>query len=186
MDEEWREIPGFPMYEVSDQGRVRSWQPQSHTAAPRVQPRVLRPGRSGKRRLYTYVNLCRDGVPFMRYVHRLVLEAFVGPCPAGMECRHFPNAAPTDNRLVNLSWGTRIENAEDKVTHGTTLRGRTKPPETVLRGDAHGRRKLSSEQVLTIRELLSGGVSQSELAEEYGVTYATINNIRLRKNWSHL
>lgn len=51
-------------------------------------------------------------------VHKLVLEAFVGPCPEGMECLH-ENDDPLDNRLSNLRWGTRTENLEDRVRNGT-------------------------------------------------------------------
>lgn len=52
----------------------------------------------------------RDGYLFVkirgrnRRVHRLVLEAFVGPCPPGMECRHLDDD-PRNNRLDNLAWG---------------------------------------------------------------------------------
>jgi hypothetical protein len=53
-----------------------------------------------------------------RFVHRLVLEAFVGPCPEGMECRHL-DGDPANNRLENLRWGTHRENAADQVRHGT-------------------------------------------------------------------
>src|SRR5262249_4354731 len=57
-----------------------------------------------------------------QYVHRLVLEAFVGPCPPGMEARHV-NGIKTDNRLVNLQWGTHRQNMRDKATHkmGTSI-----------------------------------------------------------------
>lgn len=50
-------------------------------------------------------------------VHRLVLGAFVGPCPAGMECRHL-NGDSTDNRVENLAWGTHVENVKDVIAHG--------------------------------------------------------------------
>jgi hypothetical protein len=52
-------------------------------------------------------------------VHRLVLEAFVGPCPIGMQCRHFPDPNPANCNLKNLQWGTPMENTEDKRVHGT-------------------------------------------------------------------
>lgn len=59
-----------------------------------------------------------NGTYTTQWIHRLVLESFVGPCPPGMECRHL-NGNPSDNRLINLAWGTKEENAHDKVLHGT-------------------------------------------------------------------
>jgi hypothetical protein len=53
-------------------------------------------------------------------VHRLVLEAFVGPCPEGKEARHFPDRDPRNNRLDNLSWATRTTNQRDRDFHGTS------------------------------------------------------------------
>jgi hypothetical protein len=53
-------------------------------------------------------------------VHKLVLLAFVGPNPPKYECLH-ANGDPADNRLVNLRWGTRSENIQDAVRHGTWM-----------------------------------------------------------------
>ncbi len=52
------------------------------------------------------------------YVHQLVLGAFVGPCPIGMECRHL-DGNPSNNFLSNLRWGTHLENMEDMRRHGS-------------------------------------------------------------------
>jgi HNH endonuclease len=49
--------------------------------------------------------------------HVWVLEAFVGARPKGAIARHL-NDDPTDNRLENLMWGTRTENAQDAVING--------------------------------------------------------------------
>lgn len=51
-------------------------------------------------------------------VHRLVLAAFVGPCPEGMEALHLDND-PSNNRLDNLKWGTPSENVLAQVAAGT-------------------------------------------------------------------
>lgn len=51
------------------------------------------------------------------YVHRLVLEAFVGPCPPGMEACHW-NGIPGDNRLHNLRWDTPSANNADILRLG--------------------------------------------------------------------
>lgn len=72
---------------------------------------------------YEQVKLYEDGTHRFRRVHHLVLEAFVGPRPAGMETRHL-NGVRADNRLENLAWGTPTENAADKIRHGTATRRR--------------------------------------------------------------
>lgn len=50
-------------------------------------------------------------------VHRMVLEAFVGPCPDGMQGCHW-NGEPADNRVENLRWDTPRSNMADKLRHG--------------------------------------------------------------------
>ena len=55
-------------------------------------------------------------------VHRLVLLAFAGPCPKGMECRHL-DGNPQNNNFSNLCWGTHQENMDDRVRHGTLACG---------------------------------------------------------------
>lgn len=106
----WRPVVGWEgLYEVSDQGRVRSL------------PRTTTKGRVLKLRLaegYPAVSLSKEAVVRTRKVHKLVIEAFIGPCPEGLEVRHL-NGVSTDARLLNLRYGTRSENARDRVLHGT-------------------------------------------------------------------
>ena len=104
----WLPVVGFEgLYEVSSNGRVASLLGRNR--------RILRAGDS---RGYRLVILRRGGMSHTRLVHRLVLEAFVGPRPEGMVARHL-NGDPGDNRLENLAWGTQSENNYDKVRHGT-------------------------------------------------------------------
>lgn len=183
--ETWRTILGFPMYEVSNLGRVRSWS-GSHPHR-RTCPRILKPGRSGYRRMYLTVSLCGPDARAPKYVHRLVLEAFVGPCPEGMQCRHLDNN-PANNRVENLAWGTPLENGADRVLAGTTARGDKHwsrlRPERRCRGDRHGRRKLSAPDVETVRAWLSSGVKRSEAARRMGVSYSAIRNIENGTTWA--
>ncbi len=110
---EWREIPGTAgNYLVSDDGRVWSRPRRSATGG------VLSPGRDSHG--YPMVGLWVDGKQRTRLVHSLVLGAFVGPRPEGMECRHL-DGDKTNNRLGNLAWGTHSDNMQDRVRHGDDL-----------------------------------------------------------------
>lgn len=116
----WRAVPGYQgFYEVSDAGRIRSLERRVRGPRGSTQrcPGVFlsdKPDHYG----YHYVDLSRDRRRRRVGVHILVLEAFVGPCPPGMECLH-GNGNSMDNRLCNLSWGTHGENNLDQVRHGT-------------------------------------------------------------------
>lgn len=106
--EEWRPIPGFGMYEVSNLGRVLS-----HC---RNKPRIKSPVINA--RGYQSVGLVDDeGVPRTTQVHRLVLTAFVGACPPGLEGCH-ADGNRLNNTLSNLRWDSRSENTRDQVRLG--------------------------------------------------------------------
>jgi hypothetical protein len=125
--EKWLPVAGYKgCYEVSDHGRVRSLDRDvrcTHNATRRIRGQLLTPRRGSHG--YFAVSLSKHD---KRTVHTLVLEAFIGPCPPGMECCHGP-AGPADNRLSNLSWGTRSKNMIDTLRDGTNYaRNRTHCP----------------------------------------------------------
>lgn len=113
--EEWLPVVGYEgIYEVSDQGNVRSLDRidnRGNQIAGRM--RKPRPLPSG----HLMVILSSNSIRSPRLVHRLVLEAFVGPCPPGMECCHYDDD-PTNNSLENLRWDTSHANKLDMVRNG--------------------------------------------------------------------
>ena len=131
----------------------------------------MKPHSNTKRGGYMNVFLGRGNG---RRVHRLVLEAFVGPCPEGLEACH-SNGDPTDNRLENLRWGTHEDNHQDRVKHGT-----------LNQGERAGGVKLTAEQVRNIRSLAARGVLQKDLAQRYGVTKQTVSKIVKGERWAHV
>jgi hypothetical protein len=94
-------------------------------------------------------------------VHRLVLLAFVGPCPEGMEACHSPDACPTNNWIDNLRWDTHQKNQQDMANHGNSLRG-IKNPASKL--------KNPSKDVPAIHQLRTSGKTLAEIAGIYGMT----------------
>src|ERR1700722_12370957 len=102
--EEFRDVVGYEgFYQVSDLGNVISLvrlTPDAIARGVRKAKQSLAFGKNKQGRLQ--VVLCKQGFTKRFQVHTLVLEAFVGPRPEGMECRH-GNGDHTDNRLGNLS-----------------------------------------------------------------------------------
>lgn len=126
--EKWADIPGHPGYQVSNHGRVRSV--TRTIRARRLGGNVAEVRLSGKhlktKRLpsgYIRVSL---GANAADYVHRLVLLAFVGECPPGLECAH-DDGNRGNNRLDNLAWKTRSANGLDRRRHGTAALGEKNP-----------------------------------------------------------
>lgn len=171
----WRWVVGHEgNYQVSSFGRVRSVARLKTFKDGRrpywIHDRILKQGVGN----YLFVGL-RKGNECPRYnVHVLVLGAFVGPPPIGMECRHL-DGNWQNNRLDNLCWGTAAENSKDKVRHGTVPRGSNAP---------HS--KLTKSQVLSIRRRYQEGATQKALAKRYKIHQVTVSEIVTRKIWKHI
>jgi hypothetical protein len=173
MLEEWRPVVGFEgIYEVSSLGRVRGVD-RNLSDGRRWKGRIISQ-KTGSRG-HKSVRLSRADVHFWIGVHRLVLEAFVGPCPApGMNGAH-NDGIPAHNFPSNLRWDTARGNHADKRAHGT-----------LLWGERNALAKLSSNDVLEIRRLKSSGKTQREIAGMFHVTEANISSIVRGKTWKLL
>ena len=187
MLEQWRAIPGFPDYEVSNLGRVRSWRKRGAHGGRDSKPRLLVPDLV---KGYARVGLCKETKRNPRWVHRLVLEAFVGPCPEGMEARHFPDRTPTNNTVANLSWATHKDNSRDKIAQGTMPMGdrhysRTRP-ECLARGERNGRAKLTAAKVRDVRAKLARGMSVRAIAATFGICPTNVIQIKFGRSWAHV
>jgi hypothetical protein len=159
-----------PGYRVGDDGSV--WSCVIGGCKPRVGDtwHRLKPYPGPKGHLYVTV-----GLHDRRYVHHLVLEAFVGPCPPGLECRHFPDRDPANNRLENIHWGTPEENAADKIFHGTDLKGEEQNGAILTEAD-----------VLDALARYRAGEPIVTIARRLGVTDNAIGKIFRGENWRHV
>jgi len=180
-NEWWKRIVGFPGYEVSNWGRIRSWRPIRNNAPTPNEPRTMKLGTDS--RGYSLIVLRTSDGRSTELVHRLVLLAFIGPCPPNMEARHLDGVR--DNCcLDNLEWSTHVDNCADKRRHGTSQTGerhgsRTKPWRTP-KGEAHGMHKLSASQVSQIRNSSS---KTREIASSFGIHPSTVLRIRSGRLW---
>lgn len=147
------------------------------------QPLIAAPNGRG----YLSLSLCRDARAFNRRVNRVVCEAFHGPAPSKRHHAAHENGDSLDNRASNLSWKLPVENASDKLRHGTARLGdqhwSKSMPERRARGEGHGLAKLNADAVRAIREDTR---AQRVVAAEYGVNQRSIWAIKAGKTWGHV
>lgn len=176
--ERWRDVVGYTgFYRVSDWGRLKSvdrWVKCRYGKSRLIRSRIkqTRPNHCG----HHGAILHKNGKARFFFLHRLVLEAFVGPRPPGLVARHYPDRNPSNNRLANLSWNTPEVNESDKIEHGT-----------LRRGERCWNSKLSADDVRHIRSAFaSGTMTGPQAAAQYGVTKEAVYLIVHRKNWKHV
>lgn len=167
--EEWREIKGYPGYEISSVGRVGSWKPARNNAQPPSTRRILKE------------RFCRDGYRRAALTHkgkektfrvcRLVAAAWHGEPRAGDVVRHLDGTRDNDTP-ENLKWGTPKENSRDSFAHGTARVG-----------ERVNTCKLKEADVI---EILHSSAGPTELSKKYGVTPGQISHIRYGRSWNHV
>lgn len=123
---------------------------------------------------YERVRLHTNGIEVKRFVHHLVLEAFVGPRDLEQQTRH-RDGVRTHNTLSNLLWGTVGENQEDKKKHGTQICG-----------EATCNAKLTSADVEWIRAYPKRSGMFKEMSRRLVLSYNTIWNAYHGVTWSHV
>lgn len=181
---EYRDIPDYPCYRVGNDGSVWS---QWSKAGRQI-------GKDGKysggsiqsehwtqltptpvKKGYLHVAIQKDGTTKHFYVNRLVLTLFVGPPPTPQHQAAHENGVRDDNRLTNLSWKTPQENNDDKIRHGTVLRGEDTPFAI-----------LTEEKVVAMRERYAlGEDTVAELGRAFGVGQGAAKALLCGRNWKH-
>lgn len=159
---------GFPKHKVGDDGSIwskgKNW---------KCGWRKMKLGKWGRNQIVV-LTYKRQEKTFS--IHWLVLTAFIGPCPEGMQACHFPNKDRMDNRLSNLRWDTPKGNSGDRIYHGTD------PSE-----ERNPRAKLTREKVKIIREMYSSRqYSQSQLGRIFEVGQDTISSVVRFETWPHV
>lgn len=175
----WKDIPGFPNYQASTDGQIRSL--DREIVAARKDGTEFRYRKDGvvlKPCAYTLYGHLHVGVTDengcrrQRPVHTLVLLAFDRPKAANEQCRHI-DGNPANNCLDNLCWGTLRENIADRIEHGTSA----------VQGS---RRVLTKERVLEIRRRHRDGEPLYDLIREWGVSHGTIYSVTSGRTWNHV
>jgi hypothetical protein len=138
---------------------------------------------------YRKIGLMVNGKQKLLSVHVLVLETFIGPRPDAFVCNH-KDGIKDHNHVINLEWVTHAENQRHAIDTGLKPinpdAAYRQPKKGRPRGERVSTAKLTKEDVLRIRELLTQGISQRKIAKMFKVCQATIKDINMEKTWQHI
>ena len=155
--EEWRSVEGYPGYEVSSEGRVRS--------GGRIRYLHARTG---------YLRLRVPGVkPKHLSVHRLVAAAFIGPSN-GLHVNH-KDCNRANNRVDNLEYVTPLGNSRHAVANGRYRRGEASPFASY-----------TEDQIRLGHSLIVRGFRYVDAARQCGVTPIVLLKVCQGTSWKHL
>ena len=159
VDKTWWFVKGFPEYEVSIHGEVRS----HHRGGRILKPA---PNHSG----YLRVVLMRDGKKHNASVHRLVAEAFI-PNPKGLLEVNHRDFDKSNNAATNLEWVTRADNC----AHADCK---------VRRGEAHHKAKLTKPDVTAMKQMRREGATHKAIGEAFSVSRETARDACNGRYWN--
>lgn len=162
-NEKWKIVPSIPVLLASNLGRIKRLE------TSRVYKRnKLRLG-------YVQIGFSYKSKKMAKLVHRLVAEAWIGPCPKTYQVNH-KDGNKLNNTIENLEYVTPSEN--DKHAYKTGLKN--------AKGSKNGRSKLTEEDVLEIRRLRKQHVSLENIAKLFDITKHHCQAIICREYWTHI
>ena len=181
-EEVWKPCPDFEEhYEVSNLGRVRSrsvfiphdgsWNKDMNGYIKKVKIHNQQVNRYG----YLQTKLCKYGKCRQLTIHRLVAKAFIENPENKSQVNHI-DGNKKNNRVDNLEWTTRSENV--KHAYDTGLMSSKH-----MTGSNHPLSKLTEDDV---REIRTSEKKLKDLAKQFGVSYATIIDIKKHRTWKNI
>lgn len=170
----WAIIDGFPFHRVTIDGRVQT---MFRGGKPGPDWLDMRPD-TDRRKNKGYKRVCviHNKQQKRTSVHRLVASYFILNAFNKPQVNHV-NGIKHDNRAENLEWVSARENIVHAVKTGLN-RG--------VRGEQQGQSKLTEDSIIKIKEMLSDGITQIEIAKKFGVHQMTISKINTGRLWRHV
>lgn len=123
---------------------------------------------------YAVLGLIIDKKKRPKHASRISYQLFRGDVPLGTVVRHICDE-PLCVNPDHLILGTQEDNMADKVRRNRQNRG-----------DNHGRRKLTLDQVMQIKSLRLSGLTLNAISEQFDVGEVQVWRICNGKRWKHL
>lgn len=169
-----------PRYDVSNYGRIRSFQNTSRQAEPQsagsVQGIIIK---GSVIQGYRSLNIRSGGKTLNRYIHKLVAEYFVSHENVAQTFVIHLDHDKQNNLAQNLRWVTKEEMIEHNRDN-PNLKNRVTPLRT-------RNYKLTESKVKIIKKLLRNDKNRLKMiAKQFGITHTQLNRIRSGENWKHV
>lgn len=175
-----KDCPNYPGYLVTEDGHVfthrrRFGKGKGHGGGVIIDDSFckelnLYKGHGG----YLYAPIAVKGKQRSIPIHVLLADTFIAPQSPQFEVRHL-DGNPSNNSLENLAYGTKKDNANDRIRCGN---------HTI--GIKHGRALLSENDVREIRHLYDLGQTIASIARQYKRGETTIFDVVKRRHWKHI
>ena len=163
--ESWKLIKDFPLYQVSNYGRIRSFWTGEWV--------ILNGSLANNGYVQQTLKHIKSTV---KHVHRLVLEAFVGLRPDGLQCNH-KDGNKTNNVLSNLEWVTQSENAIHSYANGL---------QSKVMGEQHSQAKWKDGEIWLLKKMLFFNTNKHVISKTFKMSIRNINKIAHGDRWSHI
>lgn len=128
MREIWRDINGFLGYQISSQGRVRTFWKKKHYPTGygtyrylSDEPQIMSVSDDGNGYIKVMLYSHEDGRRYCKKVHRLVAEAFIPNDDPSLNTVDYIKSGPDgklDNSVKNLRWISRADNIRKAYRDG--------------------------------------------------------------------
>jgi uncharacterized protein YerC len=157
MSEIWKKVPQFENYSINSEGKLKN-----------TKTNRLLSTKSVNSEGYVLVCLSNNGkIKTLRF-HRLLAECFI-PKIIGKDFVNHKNGIKTDNRLENLEWCTKKENAihayKNNICNNNHIR------------------KYDKSIDVEIINMRKKRYTYKEIAKKLNISFSKINNVLNKKNW---
>lgn len=172
------DIKGYEgVYAISDDGRVYSHSRLVKASFGRM---ILMKGRWLKQNVnangYLYVSLYNDNGRRNCLVHRIVAQHYLGNGEPSQQVNHI-DGCKSNNSVANLEWVTPSGN----VLHSYKIGIRE-----AIRGEDNANAKITESDAKKIKELVSNGAKQCDVADQFGIHNSIVSRIVRGKAWRHV
>lgn len=173
MEEIFKKIPNYSLYQCSNLGRIKTfnWKNQGIE-------RIMKPALDGCGYLRTVLKRDSDGKLCTIKVHRIVGITWIDNPNKYPQINHL-NGVRSDNRVINLEWCTCSQN----IKHAYDFNNKS------VLGEKNPSSIVTENEVLMIREKYSEWIKtqkRKDIADKYKISISALKSIIARRTWRHI